>query len=179
MTAMIAQEDLESLRESVAKILAKECDSRAVHGFIDGQTKLDQSLWALAAEQGWLAASLPEEWGGLGFGAQGLRILHTEFGRRAAPGPFIATLSAAQWLAEAGAAEARDRFLPAIAGGELTAAIPADLSAASLSAQGSKISGEIEVLGSADAGLILVPTGAGWAIVTPGAGGVSLERRDA
>jgi alkylation response protein AidB-like acyl-CoA dehydrogenase len=179
--ALIAQEDLESLRESVAKVLAKESDSRAVHAFLDGQSTLDRSLWARAAEQGWLAASLPEEWGGLGLGAQGLRVLHNEFGRRAAPGPFIATLSVAQWLAESGTDELRNTFLPAIAGGELTAAAPVSFDAVPLKLQGSAVSGQIDVLGDVDAGLIAVPVGSGanieaWALLTPGTG-VSLTRR--
>jgi alkylation response protein AidB-like acyl-CoA dehydrogenase len=178
---LIAKEDLESLRDSVAKVLSRESDSRAVHAFIDGESDLDRALWARAAEQGWLAASLPEDWGGLGLGAQGLQVLHYEFGHRAAPGPFIATSSVAQWLAEAGTDEQRSRFLPAIAGGELTAAIPADFDAGTLTLQGSSVSGEIAVLGSEDAGLIVAQVGSGataaWALLVPGPG-LSLHRRE-
>jgi alkylation response protein AidB-like acyl-CoA dehydrogenase len=178
---LISKDDLESLRESVAKVLARESDSRAVHSFIDGQLDLDRTLWARAAEQGWLAASLPEAWGGLGLGAQGLEVLHYEFGRRVAPGPFIATSTVAQWLAEVGADELCSRFLPVIAAGELTAAIPADFDGAPLVLQGSSVRGEIAVLGSEDAGLIVVPVGSGpaaaWALLAPGAG-LALRRRD-
>jgi alkylation response protein AidB-like acyl-CoA dehydrogenase len=178
---LIAKEDLESLRDSVAKVLSRESDSRAVHAFIDGESELDRTLWARAAEQGWLAASLPEDWGGLGLGAQGLQVLHFEFGHRVAPGPFIATSSVAQWLAEVGADEQRSRFLPAIAEGELTAAIPADFDSATLALKGSSVCGEIAVLGSEDAGLIVAPVGSGadaaWVLLVPGPG-LSLQRRN-
>jgi alkylation response protein AidB-like acyl-CoA dehydrogenase len=180
-TPLIAKDDLESLRESVAKVLARESDSRAVHTFIDGQSDLDRTLWARAAEQGWLAASLPEDWGGLGLGAQGLHVLHYEFGRRVAPGPFIATSSVAQWLAEVGADEQRGHILPAIASGELTAAIPAAFDVAPFELLGSSVRGEMAVLGSEDAGLIVVPVksagAAAWALLAPGAG-LSLQRRN-
>jgi alkylation response protein AidB-like acyl-CoA dehydrogenase len=123
---------------------------------------------------------LPEAWGGLGLGVQGLHVLNYEFGRRAAPGPFIATTSFAQWLAEVGADEQRSHLLPMIAEGELTAAVPASFDGSPLKLQGSSVSGEIAVLGSTDAGVIAVPVGSGagaaWALLTPGPG-VSLQRR--
>jgi alkylation response protein AidB-like acyl-CoA dehydrogenase len=181
-STLIAQEDLESLRESVAKVLARECDSRAVHDFIDGKSALDQALWSRAAEQGWLAASLPEEWGGLGLGAQGLAVVHMELGRRTAPGPFVPTLCVAQWLAESGDEGAKAQFLPALAAGELKAAVPASFSsAAMLSLKGKKADGDIDVLGSPDAGLVLAPYGKagsieGWLLIL--ADGAALERRD-
>jgi alkylation response protein AidB-like acyl-CoA dehydrogenase len=98
-----------------------------------------------------------------------------------APGPFIATSSVAQWLAEIGSDELRVRILPMIAEGELTAAIPADFAGAPLELQGSSVHGEMAVLGSEDAGLVVAPVGSGasaaWAILAPGAG-LSLQRRD-
>jgi alkylation response protein AidB-like acyl-CoA dehydrogenase len=182
-TIAIAQADLESLRESVAKVLARECDSRAVHDYIDGKSSLDKVLWARAAEQGWLAASLPEQWGGLGLGPQGLHVLHTELGRRIAPGPFVSTLSIAQWFAESGEAQLKDKFLPLLAGGELKAALPSVFpSDALLSLKNKKAHGSIEVLGSEDAGLVLAPYGGGglvegWMLIQPDSAAV-LERRE-
>src|ERR1700759_4945060 len=85
--------DLEALRESIVSVLTDECDSLKVHAFIDGKNELDRTLWQQAAERGWLAVALPEEFGGLDMGVRGLDVLHTELGRHMAPGPYIATLS--------------------------------------------------------------------------------------
>jgi hypothetical protein len=47
--------DLAALRESIVAVLIEQCDSLAVHAFIDGKSQLDQTLWQQAAELGWLA----------------------------------------------------------------------------------------------------------------------------
>src|ERR1700761_8290125 len=89
------RETLGALRESVAGVLAKQCGSTELHAFIDGKNALDKMLWAEAGQLGWLGLGIPEQYGGLGMGAEGLAILHDEFGRQSAPGPDIAGLSAA------------------------------------------------------------------------------------
>src|ERR1700761_9178074 len=96
------QATLDALRESVAGVLAEQCGSTELHAFIDGKNALDKTLWAQAGQLGWLGLGIPERFGGLGMGSQGLAILHGELGRQAAPGPYIATLSAAQTVVEAG-----------------------------------------------------------------------------
>src|SRR6201995_6103061 len=95
------QATLDALRESVAGVLAKQCGSTELHAFIDCKNALDKMLWAQAGRLGWLGLGIPEQFGGLGMGAQGLAILHGELGRQSAPGPYIATLSAAQTVVEA------------------------------------------------------------------------------
>ncbi len=117
--------DLRSLRESISAVLAAECSSLAVHAFIDGKSPLDELLWSQARELGWHGITLPEEYGGFGFGAYGLDLICTELGRCAAPGPYISTLSAAQWLAEVATTADKQRYLPLIARGELEIATPA------------------------------------------------------
>src|SRR5262245_1592948 len=95
------QATLDALRESVAGVLAEQCGSSELHAFIDGKNALDKSLWVQAGQLGWLGLGIPEQYGGLGMGAQGLAILHGELGRQAAPGPYIATTSTAQTIVEA------------------------------------------------------------------------------
>jgi alkylation response protein AidB-like acyl-CoA dehydrogenase len=184
LTASIDREELEALRGSVEKVLATECDSRAVHAFIDGKSTLDQSLWSQAADLGWMAVALPENAGGLGLGPVGLNVLHYELGRRAAPGPYVSTLSVGQWLAEIGSEEQQNQFLSLIGSGELTAAVPTVIgSGTPLTLQGSSLSGRIDVLGSPDAGLVVLPVGSGgtieaWALLQPDGTSASLRRRD-
>ena len=87
MTGTPDQATLDALREGVAGVLAEQSGSTAVHAFIDGKNALDRELWAQAGALGWLGFGIPEQYGGLGMGARGLAILHTELGRQAAPGP--------------------------------------------------------------------------------------------
>ena len=159
------QATLDALRESVAGVLAEQSGSTAVHAFIDGKNSLDRDLWSQAASLGWLGFGIPEQHGGLGLGCQGLAILHTELGRQAAPGPFIATLSAALALVDHGTETARAAWLPRIAAGEISAAVPASLSAAPLTWSGSGVSGSLRCLGARDAAFVLAPAGDVWVIV--------------
>ncbi len=156
---------LDALRESVASVLAEQCGSTELHAFIDGKNALDKTLWAQAGQLGWLGLGIPEQFGGLGMGAQGLAILHGELGRQAAPGPYIATLSAAQTILEAGDETMRQTWLPRLASGEVHAAVPATLDARSLSHSGAGVSGSLRCLGAADAAFLLAPTNDAWVIV--------------
>src|SRR6516164_11293262 len=135
------QAPLDALRESVAGVLAEQCRSTELHAFIDGENALDKTLWAQAGQLGWLGLGIPEQFGGLGMGAEGLAILHGELGRHSAPGPYIATLSAAQAIVETGGEAMRATLLPRLASGEVSAAVPATLDARGLTLSGAGISG--------------------------------------
>src|SRR5689334_8577219 len=142
------QATLDALRESVAGVLAEQCDSTGLHAFIDGKNALDKMLWAQAGRLGWLGLGIPEQFGGLGMGAQGLAILHGELGRHAAPGPYIATVSAAQTIVETGDEAIRQTWLPSLASGEVSAAVPATLDARSLVRSAAGVSGTLRCLGA-------------------------------
>jgi alkylation response protein AidB-like acyl-CoA dehydrogenase len=159
------QATLDALREGVAAVLAEQSASTAVHAFIDGKNSLDRELWSQAAALGWLGFGIPEQYGGLGLGCHDLAILHTELGRQAAPGPYIATLSAAQAIVEAGTQATRAAWLPRIASGEISAAVPASHSASSLTWSDDGVSGTLRCLGSRDAAFVLAPAGDAWVIV--------------
>jgi alkylation response protein AidB-like acyl-CoA dehydrogenase len=159
------QATLEALRDGVAGVLAEQSSSTAVHAFIDGKRPLDRELWSQAASLGWLGFGIPEQYGGLGLGARGLAILHTELGRQAAPGPYIATLSAAQAIVEGGNETARQAWLPRIAAGEISVAVPATPDSAVLTWSGRTVSGTICCVGSPDAGVVLAPAGDAWVLV--------------
>ena len=162
----IDQSTLDALRESVAGVLAEQCDSTALHAFIDGKTALDRDLWTQAAALGWLGFGIADEYGGLGLGLHGLAILHTELGHQAAPGPYIATLCAGQAIAARGTDAARKTWLPRIAAGEIRAAIPASLStSAGLTLSGTGVSGTLRCLGCPDAAFVLAPANEAWVIV--------------
>ena len=159
------QETLDALREGIAGVLAEQCSSTALHAFIDGKNPLDRELWSQAASLGWLGFGIPEQYGGLGLGAHGLALLHTEIGRQAAPGPYIATLSAAQTIVETGTDAIRKTWLPRIETGEIRAAVPANLGAAALTRSGASVSGTARCLGARDAAFVIAPVGNAWVIV--------------
>ncbi len=168
MTTRVIEADqatLEALREGVAGLLAERSGSTDLHAFIDGKRPLDQDLWSQAGSLGWLGVGIPEPFGGLGLGAHGLAILHAELGRQAAPGPYIATLSAAHAIGEIGNDETRNAWLPRIASGEISAAIPATLSTSALHLSSSGVSGTLRCLGWPNAAFVLAPAGDAWAIV--------------
>jgi len=159
------QATLDALRDGVAGVLAEQSSSTAVHAFIDGKRPLDHELWSRAASLGWLGFGIPEQHGGLGLGARGLAILHTELGRHAAPGPYIATLSTAQAIVEGGNESARQAWLPRIAAGETSTAIPATPGSTVLTWSARTVSGTIRCLGAPDAGVVLAPVGDTWVLV--------------
>jgi alkylation response protein AidB-like acyl-CoA dehydrogenase len=159
------QATLDALRESVAGVLTERCDSTALHAFIDGKNTLDKALWAQAGQLGWLGFGIPEQFGGLGMGAQGLAILHDELGRQAAPGPYIATLSAAQAIVETGGEALCQTWLPRLASGEISAAVPATVDASGLTRSGAGVSGTLRCLGAADAAFLLAQADDAWAVI--------------
>ena len=149
--------ELEALREGISRVLDSEAGRLRLHAHIDGKAALDRDLWDRAAGLGWLAIGLPEEAGGLGLGAEGLEILHRELGARAAPGPFAASLSAAQALAEVAGPATCEQWLPRLAAGECSLALAAQTRAGD---------GAVWLLGAAAAAAALVPFGdRGWALV--------------
>ncbi len=160
----VDQDTLEALREGVAGVLAEQSGSLAVHAFIDGKNSLDRDLWSQAASLGWLGFGIPEQYGGVGLGCHGLAILHNELGRQAAPGPYIATLSAAQVIVEHGSEAIRTQWLPRIVSGEVSAAVPAAM-ATPLAWAGAGVSGSLRCLGAPDATFALAPAGDAWVIV--------------
>ena len=159
------QATIEALREGVAGVLAAQSGSTAIHAFIDGKNALDRELWSQAVSLGWLGFGIPEQYGGLGLGAHGLAILHAELGRQAAPGPYISTLSAAQAIVECGTEAVRKTWLPRIASGEISAAVPATPCATALIRSGEGVSGTLRCLGWHDAAFVLAPAGDAWVIV--------------
>jgi alkylation response protein AidB-like acyl-CoA dehydrogenase len=152
-------------------VLASEADRLALHRHIDGKAALDRSLWAQAIELGWPAIGLPEAAGGLGFGPKGLDRLHRRLGAQAAPGPFLAALSAAQAIADAASDAVKAQWLPRLASGECRLAVAAQISPAAAAA-------ETWIIGDEACDAALVPLSAdAWGLV-PLAGASVLDLWD-
>jgi alkylation response protein AidB-like acyl-CoA dehydrogenase len=116
----------EELRDSVRAVLARECPIGLLRELVEKGTPPDQ-LWARMVELDWPALTIAEEHGGIGLGFVELAVVLEELGRVVAPGPLFATVAQfAPAIREAGSDEQRERFLGAVARGELTGAVAVD-----------------------------------------------------
>jgi alkylation response protein AidB-like acyl-CoA dehydrogenase len=110
----------DELRDGVRTVLAGECPMSLVREVAEKGVTAD-ALWSRMVELGWPALTVAEAAGGLGMGPVELAVVVEELGRAVAPGPFVPTVTQfAPVVAEAGSPEQRNRFLGALAAGELT-----------------------------------------------------------
>jgi alkylation response protein AidB-like acyl-CoA dehydrogenase len=115
-------EEQAELQRTVREVLARECPLTRVREMLDSASGAAQP-WKSARELGWTAITVPEDQGGLGLGFEELGLVVEEHGG-ALPGPFVATTT--QFLPlvrEAGGEEQKQRFLGAVAAGELSGAL--------------------------------------------------------
>jgi alkylation response protein AidB-like acyl-CoA dehydrogenase len=92
--------------------------SRALH---DAGLAFDRETWRRGAELGWASLLVPEELGGGSVSGQGVvdaTIIAEQFGRLAAPGPFIVVNVVAAALAEATNANAHAELIQRLLSGE-------------------------------------------------------------
>jgi alkylation response protein AidB-like acyl-CoA dehydrogenase len=117
-------DDQKFLKAEARKFLEARCPVSVVRGVLDDPAKsYDAGLWAAVAEQGWLGAAIPEEFGGLGLGGIDLCAIAEELGRSLAPIPFASTVYfLAEALLLAGSPEQKAKWLPKIAAGEVIGA---------------------------------------------------------
>ncbi|PHY22373.1 acyl-CoA dehydrogenase family protein [Caulobacter sp. BP25] len=159
-------DDQKFLKDEARKFLAAHCDVSVVRGVLDNPERaFDEKLWKGVAEQGWLGASIPEEFGGLGLGRVELCAIAEELGRAVAPIPFASTVYVlAEGIMAFGAEAQKAAILPRIAAGELIGCLatsegPGVVGPASLQCrvEGGKLSGtKIPVTDGDVAGVALV-----------------------
>jgi alkylation response protein AidB-like acyl-CoA dehydrogenase len=87
------------------------------------QATYDPALWREIVELGWPGIAVAERYGGQDLGAVELAVLLEELGYACAATPFLSTAVAAAVIQAAGTDEQRERWLPGLASGELTAGL--------------------------------------------------------
>ncbi len=108
------------LREQARAFLLRNCTSEDVRRILDGDEPYHPELWQGIADLGWLGASIPEAYGGLGLGHLELCVLAEELGRAVAPVPFSSSVYLfAEILMLVGSPAQKQRLLPRVATGEL------------------------------------------------------------
>lgn len=109
---------------AVRSYLAERFDLDAVRGVVE-DTSGDghpASLWKAAAEQGWLAVTVPEEHDGLGLGLVEAQVIARALGAGVAPGPWRGTVLAVEAIRLAGSAEQQAAWLPRLSSGDAVGA---------------------------------------------------------
>jgi alkylation response protein AidB-like acyl-CoA dehydrogenase len=112
-------DDQREFDSAVRGYLAERFDLDAVRGVVEdgGSDGHPASLWKAAGEQGWLAALVPEEHDGLGLGLVEAQVIARALGAGVAPGPWRATVLAAEAVRLAGSDEQKAAWLPRFAAG--------------------------------------------------------------
>jgi alkylation response protein AidB-like acyl-CoA dehydrogenase len=130
------------------------------------------SFWSDLASHGWLGLHIPERFGGSGAGQLELAVVVEQFGRTAAPGPFVPTVIASSAIAAAGAEAIQEQYLPGLADGSAIAGVALS---AEVTAAGSTLTGIAHtVVGGALADVVLLPVGDNLALVDTAAPGVAV-----
>jgi alkylation response protein AidB-like acyl-CoA dehydrogenase len=109
----------QQLKDQVRRFLADRCDRDAVRAVLEGEQPFDRPLWKAMGELGYLGASIPEAYGGLGAGYLEACVIAEELGRAVAPVPFGSSIAlAAEFLLMAGTEAQKQKYLPRVASGE-------------------------------------------------------------
>jgi alkylation response protein AidB-like acyl-CoA dehydrogenase len=85
--------------------------------------RYEASLWREICELGWPGTAVEEAYGGQGLGLVELSVLLEELGYAVAVTPHLGSALAALMVQSAGSEEQRERWLPALAGGERRGAL--------------------------------------------------------
>lgn len=124
--ALVLNEEQRILKDSAREFLAENAPVEALRKLRDTKdaTGYSKALWQQMVELGWAAIAIPEAFGGLEFGFQGLGLIFEETGQTLAASPLFSTVvlgaSAIELL---GNQEQCETLLPQVAAGELNLAL--------------------------------------------------------
>ncbi|MBV1876326.1 MAG: acyl-CoA dehydrogenase family protein [Pseudomonadales bacterium] len=92
-------------------------DDKSAQGF-------DSATWQQMVELGWAGITIPEDFGGLGFGFLGMGVVMEECGRTLAASPLFSTaVLGASAILHGGSDQQKSELLPQVAAGELLLAL--------------------------------------------------------
>ncbi len=83
------------------------------------ESGFDRDTWKQMVELGWAGITIPEDFGGLGFGYLGMGVVMEECGRTLTCSPLLATAVGAAAIVAGGSDDQKSELLPQVAGGEL------------------------------------------------------------
>jgi alkylation response protein AidB-like acyl-CoA dehydrogenase len=186
--------DQRLLQSATAEFLEKSSSVSAARALHDAGHSFDRETWRRGAELGWVSLIVPEELGGGSVSGEGVvdaTIIAEQFGRLAAPGPFLVVNVVAAALAEATNAAAHKTLIQRLLAGEAIGTwacgapdrgwdpVAGGIEAAA-DADGYRLTGiheGVEAAGDADVFLVLARTSEGLAqfVVPSDAAGLSVS----
>lgn len=117
--------DLAELAESFRTVLAAEWPREKAVAYAAGEQSIAGALWEQCAALGWMALTVPEDFGGLGMGHEAAAALHQALGAAAAPLPLLGHTLAIELLVQAGSPDDCALLLPGFAAGTHRGAVAA------------------------------------------------------
>lgn len=122
---LVLSPEQEELRRSTRRFLEDKSPSTAVRALMVDADGYDPAVWKQMAEQlGLHGLTIPEEFGGSGYGFVELAIVLEEMGRVLLPSPYFSTVAmAAQAILDSHDAQASKELLPGIADGSTIATL--------------------------------------------------------
>ena len=122
-------DEQEQFREFVRRFFNDTTPTTEVRRIMESESGFDEVIWhRLASELSLTGISIPETYGGSGFGIVELGIAMEEMGRCLYPSPYLASCVLAAKALEFVASETqRSELLPAIAAGEQVATLALSL----------------------------------------------------
>jgi alkylation response protein AidB-like acyl-CoA dehydrogenase len=115
-------EDQREIKSVAHELLAARSPIAKVRQAADAG-QYDAVLWHEIVELGWPGIAVAEQYGGQGLGAVELAVLLEELGYACASTPLLSTAVAAATIQAAGSDEQRERWLPGLVAGEITAGV--------------------------------------------------------
>ncbi len=118
-------EEQDQLREFVHSFLEDKSPESAVREQMDTEQGYDEAVWSQMADQmGLQALTIPEEYGGQGFGFVEQIVVLEEMGRALLCAPYFSScVLAANTLLHSGDEDAKNTYLPGIASGDVRATL--------------------------------------------------------
>lgn len=151
---LVLNEDQNMLKDSAKSFCADNTPITQLRRLRDenDENGFDRNTWQQMVELGWTGITVPEEFGGLGFGYMGLGVVMEECGRTLTASPLFATaVLGTTAIVEGGTQEQKSELLGQVVGGELLLALALEETAhhspygsetkAEISGDGYKVSG--------------------------------------
>ncbi|MFT5578616.1 MAG: alkylation response protein AidB-like acyl-CoA dehydrogenase [Paraglaciecola psychrophila] len=128
---LVLNEEQNMLKDSAKDFCANNAPISQLRQLRDerSETGFDTDTWKQMADLGWAGITIPEEFGGLGFGYLGLGVVLEECGRTLTASPLLATVVGASAIEKAGSDQQKNDLLPQVAAGELLLALALEESA--------------------------------------------------
>ena len=124
--ALVLNEEQRLLKDSAREFLTANASVTALRKLRDEKDAVgfSKELWQQMVELGWTGVAIPEEFGGLAFGFQGLGVIFEEAGHTLTASPLFATVVlGASTIELLGNNDQKNTLLPSVAAGEMTLAL--------------------------------------------------------